>query len=295
MFPKTKVGEKKHRKHKRELEISLAIETIFNFFKNNPNFKGKNINILEFGSGNGFQIPYLQQIGNVVASDIYTSNDIKNMKDVNFIKCSIINTPFDEEQFDIVFSSHVIEHIEDIHSAFDELKRIGKPNCIYVFSVPTNIWLLLAIPAQYYSKLRGVSGKLLSIRNSKAVKPAQDENERLQVEHLLKMMSTNNNHKNKRSAKRIIIINKLFRNIRPTGHGIHSGFIDCYRTFRIEKWQQLFSNNGFSIIKTQPLLLFAPSEWPIIPTTKLFNKFNKLNLNICSSVLFLMKKRSIER
>lgn len=267
MLPKTKLGEKKHRKHKRELEISLAIETISNFLKNDP--KGKNINILEFGSGDGFQIPYLRQIGNLAASDIYTSNGIKNMKDVNFIKCSMTNAPFNERQFDIVFSNHVIEHIENIHSAFEELKRIGKPDCIYAFSVPTNIWLLLSIPAQCYNKLRTISRKLLSISlNSKMGKSAQDDN-------------INNNHK--RRAKSTM--NKFFRIIRPTGHGIYSGFIDCYRSFRIKKWQQLFSDSGFSIIKRQPLLLYAASEWPIIPTTKLFNR-----LNICSSVLFLMRK-----
>ena len=77
ILPNTRGDEQKHRKHKRELEISLAIETISNFFKNDPNFKIKNINILEFGSGDGFQIPYLQQIGSVVASDIHISNNIR--------------------------------------------------------------------------------------------------------------------------------------------------------------------------------------------------------------------------
>lgn len=109
MFPKTKLGKKKHKKHKRELEISLVVEMISKFFKDGP--EGKNINILEFGSGEGLQIPYLQQMGNVVALDIYVSNNIKDMKDVNFIKCSITNTPFGEGQFDIIFSSHVIEHV----------------------------------------------------------------------------------------------------------------------------------------------------------------------------------------
>jgi len=266
MFPKTKLGEKKHRKHKRELEISLAIETITQLFKND--IKGENINILEFGSGNGFQISYLKQIGTVVASDIYISNDIKNMKDVTFVECNITNTPFKEGQFDIVFSNHAIEHIEDTYSAFKELKRIGKRDCIYAFSVPTNIWLMLSIPARYYGRLRAISKMLLfTSLNSNMDKPAQDDKKK---------------NKLKRKSKSI---NELLHMISPIGHGVHSGFIDCYSSFRIKRWHQLFSDNGFSIIKTQPLLLYAPSEWPIIPTTKQFNRFN-----ICSSVLFLMKK-----
>lgn len=267
MFPRTKLGEKKHRKHKRELEISSTVEKISNFF--NDEIKDKKINILEFGCGDGFQIPYLQQIGNVVASDTYASKEIKEMKDVNFIESSITNTPFSARKFDIVFSNHVIEHIEDMHSAFGELKRIGKPDCVYAFSVPTNIWLLLSIPAQYYNKLRTLSRRFLSIfSKSKMNKPAK------------------NNRINKiQKRKEKNIINKLCRIIGPTGHGVYPDFIDCYWSFRIKNWQQLFSDNGFSIIKTQPLLLYAASEWPIIPTTKLFNR-----LNLCSSVLFLMKK-----
>ena len=77
MFPKTKSGEKEHRKHKRQMEITIAIEEILNIVRKDSCTR-RNVNILEFGSGSGFQIPYLKSIGNVVASDIYTSDDIKN-------------------------------------------------------------------------------------------------------------------------------------------------------------------------------------------------------------------------
>lgn len=270
MLPKTASGEKKHRKHVRELEISLTIDTISKLLGSDRAFECKSINVLEFGCGDGYQIPYLQQIGNLVASDIYTSNNIKNMEDVTFVECSINNTPFGDEQFDIVFSNHVIEHIEDIRSAFAELKRIGKSDCIYAFSVPTNIWLLLSIPAQYYVRLRNISKKLLSLIL----------NERMNK--TVKVDEINDSYKERGK----IFSRKFLRTICPTGHGVYSGYIECYRSFRIKKCQELFTNNGFSIIKTHPLLLAGPSEWPIILTTKLVDK-----LNVCSSVLFILKKK----
>lgn len=268
MLPKSKSGVNRHRKYKREMEISLIIKTIFNLIKNNPTLENKKIKILEFGSGSGFQIPYLQKIGSLVVSDIYISDDIKKMKDIDFHECSITNTPFNDSQFDIIFSNHVIEHIQKRQEAFKELKRIGKSDCIYAFSVPTNIWLLLSIPLQYYEKFRETIKLFTSFLNNKACKPSQDNN-------------TNNNFEKNNNIK------NMFRKILPRSHGIYENFWDCYNSLKIQGWRQLFIDNGFLIKKIQPLLLYAPSEWPIVPTTTFFN-----NQNICSSVLFILKKET---
>ena len=266
MLPKSKSDENSHRKNKREIEISLIIKTISNLIKNNPTLGNKYINILEFGCGTGFQIPYLQKIGSLVVSDIFISDDIKKMKDIDFHECSITNSPFNDSQFDIVFSNHVIEPIQEKHEAFKELKRIGRSDCIYAFSVPTNIWLLLSIPAQYYQKFREAKKLFSTFLNSKAYKPSHDN-------------KANNNFEER------ININILFRKILPRSHGVYENFLDCYRSFKIQRWRQLLIDNGFLIEKIQPLLLYAPSEWPIVPTTTFFNK-----QNICSSVLFILKK-----
>lgn len=266
MLPKTKAGEREHRKHKREMEIGIITEELSSILKSSSDYKNKNIDILEFGSGDGFQIPYLKRIGNVVASDIYTSNGIKSLQHIEFVECGINHTPFNNGQFDIIFSNHVIEHIDDITNALRETQRIGKSSCIYAFSVPTNIWLLLSIPAQYYNKLKRVTSKLSSspVNSSKINKVKANR-------------CPNKSHKTDSKFTEYI------RFIMPKSHGVSSNFIECYRDFRIKRWQRLFSDNAFSIIKIKPLLLYGPSEWPIIPTLS-------CKTNLCSSVLFLMKK-----
>lgn len=275
MFPKTKKSEKVHRRKKRNMEISSVLQILSRLFKEGKDPVNNSITILEFGSGDGFQIPHLKKIGNLVASDTYTGNDIRNMKDVSFIECSITDAPFKNSQFDLIFSNHVIEHLEDKKKAFDELKRIGKTDCVYAFSVPTNIWLLLSIPAQYYNKIRSISEKLLNI-NSKEMKKKSEEDNRID--------RGNNNVKAKSTIKKIVQI------IIPTGHGSDSSFISCYGSFRVKNWSRLFTYNGFSVIKRQPLLLYGPSEWPIIPTTRVFNRFY-----FCSSILFLLKSNESHR
>ncbi|MFA5010586.1 MAG: methyltransferase domain-containing protein [Ignavibacteria bacterium] len=267
MLPKTFEGEKKHRKRKRELEISISFSIIEDYLRSiNEKFKN-NIAILEFGSGQGYQIPYLRKLGDVIASDIYIDEYIGEVGYSNFIQTSIEKTPFRDKQFDLIYSNHVIEHVENLHDAFIELIRIGKKDCVYAFAVPTNIWLLLTIPAQYYSSVRKIIGMILNKFRGNKIK-----------------------NSNIKSYDRKISINhserfyKIYSKIFPKGHGTSEKFIDCYKSFRIKAWERNFIENGFDVVKTIPLLLYGPSEFPIISTMRPIDKF-------CSSVLFLLKKK----
>ena len=267
MWPRTETGEKKHRKRKRELEISLILKTLSDFLKERSSDRQGEIKILEFGTGDGFQIPYLQKIGRVTATDLYRSETLEKLPTVSFRECSITDTPFQDGEFDLVFSNHVLEHVDNLNQAFEELKRIGAPDCLYAFALPTNLWLLFSIPAQYYRAVRMIWRKVWSFFSPNGKKlPTQKR-------------------PHDREEKPLQGIHRLTYYLFPNGHGVHSGFLDCYRAFRIKNWQRLFLDHGFSILKIQPLLLYAPSEWPIVPTTPWFNRFG-----FCSSVLFLLKK-----
>jgi len=129
MLPKTKKQEKKHRKKKRDLEISMVAEELDNLV---PKRKKGILTILEFGCGDGFQIPVLEKFGDVTAMDVYLSKEVSKMPDVNFIQASITTTLFGNGKFDIIFSNHVLEHLQRLKKTFKELKRIGKKNCIYL-------------------------------------------------------------------------------------------------------------------------------------------------------------------
>lgn len=131
---------------------------------------------------------------------------------------------------------------------------------LYAFSVPTHIWLLVSIPALYYNRLKGFCRELFFRKKFDA--PA---------------FNTGNNGKSQGIMCKIL----------PGVHGVYSDFIECYRSFIPKSWRRLFLKNGFSIVRMEPLLFYGPSEWPILPTTKKLNR-----LNICSSMLFLMKKQS---
>jgi len=267
MLPKSRHKEVLHREQKRQLEINIIINEMLDYLKCSQNLKKEEINILEFGSGQGTQLPYLMKLGNVIASDIKLSPRIKHLVGVKSVECSISSTLFDDGQFNIIYSNHVLEHIDNQSKALRETQRIGADSCLYAFSVPTNIWLLLSIPAQYLRKLRYIFHFLSTMVNN--------------------IRTTNIGSDSGKIVKKFKGLS-IYTNIKyiffPQGHGIITNYTDCYRYFRIKNWQKIFTVNGFSIVKIKPLLIYGPSEWPIIKTEISRNNF-------CSSVLFLLKKK----
>ena len=266
MYPRTKAGEEKYRHKKRIIEINLILDHITRFAQSVYS-QPRDLQILEFGSGPGFQISYLEQLGRVVGSDIYISDGIyQKLPQIEFSQCSITDTPFEDAQFDLLFSNHVIEHIPDLPRAFAEMKRIGHKKTIYAFSIPTNIWLLLSLPAKYYLKVRKVFEYVSKTENGQPPQPI-------------------NPSEQPTLAKKSIVPRALDK-LTPKGHGEITDFAACYEAFKIDSWRKLFEEHGFIVKEIQPLLLYASSEWPIVPITGAFNRFN-----VCSSVLFLMHQR----
>lgn len=57
--------------------------------------------------------------------------------DLNVIKGVSENIPFADETFDVVYSSHVLEHVDDEQKALLEMKRILKTDGILIIGMPT--------------------------------------------------------------------------------------------------------------------------------------------------------------
>ncbi|MEL6469745.1 MAG: class I SAM-dependent methyltransferase [Cyanobacteria bacterium J06623_4] len=64
----------------------------------------------------------------------YETADL-SMKGVDY-NVDIQKLPFDENVYDFVFASHVLEHIPDDEKALSEIRRILKPNGVAILPVP---------------------------------------------------------------------------------------------------------------------------------------------------------------
>ena len=64
----------------------------------------------------------------------YTSADL--FSPIVDVKADILDLPFEDESFDIIFCNHVLEHIEDDTKAMSELYRVMKKGGWGIFQVP---------------------------------------------------------------------------------------------------------------------------------------------------------------
>ena len=117
--------------HIREHEID-NLDAIFRKYliKN----KKKNLKILEIGAGDGHMSSLLINKGwNIIATDPKPRTPMKT----NVIKMNVFNLSYDSNSFEIIFSSNVLEHIQNLPLALAEMKRVLKKKGIMVHTVPT--------------------------------------------------------------------------------------------------------------------------------------------------------------
>lgn len=115
--------------------------------------------LLEIGCAGGVMTANLSEnIPNIVASDIsltYLRKAKKNVPSAKFVRLDIHNLPFDDESFDCIVCTEVLEHVYSPYKALDEIHRILKPKGNFVLSVPNNMtfnrifWHLMKRKEQY--------------------------------------------------------------------------------------------------------------------------------------------------
>jgi len=116
--------------------------------------------ILEIGAGTGWQARELSIRGyKVTAIDIPTSNHGKS-RIWPIIDFDGRHIPFLAASFDVVYSSNVLEHVEDIDTLNQEIARVLRPTGQAIHYVPTSAWRAWSLLAFYPALLRDVFRRL---------------------------------------------------------------------------------------------------------------------------------------
>ncbi len=90
--------------------------------------------LLEIGGGNGLQAKLLADMGFQVVS-IDPAPRRPSHFPVQTGDCTRIE--FDDDSFDVVFSSNVLEHVVDLSKGLIEMKRVLRPGGIMIHTMPT--------------------------------------------------------------------------------------------------------------------------------------------------------------
>lgn len=108
------------------------------YLKNETNFFSKDtetssaLKVLHFAPEQAFY----KRFRNLNNLD-YTTTDLNSpLADV---KADICNLPFTDNEFDVIFCNHVLEHIPDDTKAMQELYRILKPDGMGIFQIPQDL------------------------------------------------------------------------------------------------------------------------------------------------------------
>ena len=89
--------------------------------------------VLDIACGRGYLSGRLSRRYRIVGADMYVgSQAVHTYPDVSFVQVDITDLPFEHQAFDTVVCAHTLEHVPDIHSAVQELKRVTKKRLLLV-------------------------------------------------------------------------------------------------------------------------------------------------------------------
>jgi len=85
--------------------------------------------------------PGAHGVGRFLEQNILTNNVQKGVAEA---------IPFPDKQFDVVFSSHVLEHVNDMQQSLSEMKRVLKDDGILIIGMPTAAMALVNLLTQWF-------------------------------------------------------------------------------------------------------------------------------------------------
>ena len=100
--------------------------------------------VLDVGCGNKPYASWFNGVSKYTGSDVVQSS----LNKVDVI-CPATALAFDDGSFDTVFSTQVLEHVDDHQRAFAEINRVLKPGGYFIFSVPFT-WELHEEPYDFF-------------------------------------------------------------------------------------------------------------------------------------------------
>lgn len=188
------------------------------------------IHVLELGGGNGFQASLLDSLG-VKVKSIDVALPVGQQA---FFPVEIydgLTIPFLDATFDIVFSSNVLEHVQDIDVMMAEIQRVLKPEGLAIHILPTPTWRFWTSITHYVYLVMRVFG----FRRPVSGGNVHSLGEKIQRSGLWA------------TAKRILVVGP---------HGEYPSAISEFWYFSKTRWLDVFHRNGFHAIHSSPSGIF---------------------------------------
>ena len=200
---------------------------------------------LEIGCGDGTQSILLREICEELISTDINASDIpcERLEKLNFVSADAGNLPFPDKYFDLVYSSNVLEHIENLDQAFSEMSRVLTDDGLMIHCLPNATWKILQLTLWFPFRIKILIAKIGEII-CKTGKPVEN----------VKSCEFGS----QKGAER-----RKFNPWFPPIHGIAKSHFEEIMLFRMPRWRREFEKAGFAMSESFPLLLY--SAWNVGP------------------------------
>lgn len=227
---------------------------------------------LELGCGDGFQSQLLQKyIKNLICTDYklkvrYPSGQIQYIE----LDAELIDRKFREDEFDLIFSSNMMEHLPDPLGSMNRMLKCLKPGGVMIHIMPNTAWKIGYLICFYPRLLASIWNKIWNKLSTRKTGLAPG-NERHTSEE------TTNNPKHNASY------GKMRRKLWPTPHGAYKSNWEELRKYRKKVWLTRMNKSGIHPTKC----IKGPFVVGCFP-----DSLNRLltNLGLCSEWAYIIHK-----
>lgn len=201
---------------------------------------------LELGAGDGFQSVLLSRyVKHLISTDLNIDRLGKpDTARIEYRLCDAerVGESFAAGQFDLVFSSAMLEHLPDTSAALSGIQKVLRDDGVTIHVVPNRVWkllhVLLYVPTIFVYAIEHVMepGGVRAIRKRALVAAGRLPAEALQG-------GFDNNPKTGRGRRPM-----LLRCFVPEPHGVSQTNLAELRAFGRARWSAEFERAGFDVI-----------------------------------------------
>ena len=208
------------------------VEKVFSFL-GSKKFKSG----IEFGAGDGHQTIFLApHFVTFISSDLNFGRIKENQKlsDVQYVKCDADNLEgiFEDKQFDLIFSSNMLEHLSNPKSFLKNVHMILKDGGYNVHVVPNRFVKITFTLFFYANVLTLILDRIIGLFQGKKIFRGAE----IYLENNINVIS-----KNKEGRFRKIFI--------PSIHGNFKSHTEEFTKFGKKSWENLFMECEFEVVK----------------------------------------------
>lgn len=223
--------------------------------------------VLELGCGIGYQSAMIAQLADKVVATDLPGEDMAthspglaqaekllgdlNVRNVELVACSAESLPFPDDTFDMVFSSHVLEHVPDRQKANEEIFRVLRPGGFHFCVVPASFEKVYAFFNYHVYLLKRSAFHLFRLIGNPAHKKV----------HQSQVAPANSNVK--KSARQQLAYFPF-----PPPHGEYPGFLSELFGWTTERWTRSVLESApyrLESVRTTQFLPFMPMTGQLYP------------------------------